>query len=129
MAHPSDLDGGALPRTRAHSDTIAENLELGQAWDDFGLVADIVVSITCFISTYLLLIYNMFQPFTNDFPRADIHELLSPDILHKVIKGTFKDHLVTWVEEYLTRTYDASTAKDILSDIDRRYVLLKFYQI
>lgn len=45
MAHPDDLDASALPRTRAHSNAIAENLELGQAWDDFGLVADIVVRI------------------------------------------------------------------------------------
>lgn len=45
MAHPDDLDAGALLQTHAHSDTVAENLELGQAWDDFGLVADIVVRI------------------------------------------------------------------------------------
>jgi Plavaka transposase len=60
------------------------------------------------------------QPFTNDFPRADIHELLSPDILHQVIKGTFKDHLVTWVEEYLVITHGKSRANEILDDIDRR---------
>jgi hypothetical protein len=50
----------------------------------------------------LTVIHRIFgQPFTEDFPRADIHELLSPDLLHQLIKGTFKDHLVTWVEEYL----------------------------
>ncbi|KAJ6591410.1 hypothetical protein B0H10DRAFT_1830050 [Mycena sp. CBHHK59/15] len=38
---------------------------------------------------------------TYDFPRADIHELLSSDLLHQVIKGTFKDHLVSWVADYL----------------------------
>lgn len=65
----------------------------------------------------------MFQPFTNDFPRADIHELLSPDILHQVIKGSFKDHLVTWVEDYLYKTHSSQKAKEILSDIDRRYVI------
>ncbi|KAF6751439.1 hypothetical protein DFP72DRAFT_991344 [Ephemerocybe angulata] len=41
------------------------------------------------------------QPFTSYFPRANIHDLLSPDLLHQIIKGTFKDHLVTWVVEYL----------------------------
>lgn len=45
MALPDNLDTGALLRTRAHSNAVAENLELGQAWDDFGIVADIVVRI------------------------------------------------------------------------------------
>jgi hypothetical protein len=39
--------------------------------------------------------------FTHGFSHADIvHILLSPEILHQLIKGTFKDHLVTWVNEY-----------------------------
>lgn len=61
------------------------------------------------------------QPFTDDFPRADILELLSPDLLHQLIKGTFKDHLVTWVGEYLTLTHGEARAKGILDDIDQRY--------
>ena len=60
------------------------------------------------------------QPFTNDFPRADIHELLSPDLLHQVIKGTFKDHLVTWVWEYLVLAHGEARANEIMDDIDRR---------
>jgi hypothetical protein len=60
------------------------------------------------------------QPFTNDFPRADIHELLAPDLLHQVIKGTFKDHLVDWVQTYLNKTHGKSHANEILDDIDRR---------
>jgi len=61
------------------------------------------------------------QPFTNNFPHADINELISPDLLHQVIKGTFKDHLVTWVEDYLVRTHRHTGANVILSDIDARY--------
>jgi hypothetical protein len=64
------------------------------------------------------------QPFTNSFPRADIHELLSPDILHQLIKGTFKDHLVTWVGQYLTAEYGKTRAKEILDDIDQRFAIL-----
>jgi hypothetical protein len=45
MAHPDDLDVNALPRTPTHSDAVAKNLELDEAWDDFGLVADIVLHI------------------------------------------------------------------------------------
>ncbi|OBZ66071.1 hypothetical protein A0H81_13963 [Grifola frondosa] len=64
------------------------------------------------------------SPFTNDFPRADIHELIAPDILHQLIKGTFKDHLVDWVEQYLVQTHGKSRAQHILADIDRRIAVV-----
>ena len=66
------------------------------------------------------------KPFTNNFPRADIHELLSPDLLHQIIKGTFKDHLVDWVAQYIKDTYSKSRANEILADIDRRLVQIPF---
>lgn len=46
--------------------------------------------------------------------------MISGDLLHQVIKGTFKDHLVTWVEEYLVRRYDKAGANELLDQIDRR---------
>ncbi len=62
------------------------------------------------------------QPFTFYFPRADIHELLTPDILHQLIKGTFKDHLILWVEQYIYLTAENKAAAErIFDDIDRRY--------
>jgi hypothetical protein len=64
---------------------------------------------------------SLLKPFTNDFPHADIHELIAPDILHQVIKGSFKDHLVQWIIKYLQLQYGETRAKDILDDIDRRY--------
>jgi Plavaka transposase len=65
---------------------------------------------------------SLFQPFTEYFPRADIHELLTPDLLHQVIKGTFKDHLVTWVVDYIKMNHTAAQSSKILADIDRRLV-------
>ena len=63
----------------------------------------------------------LLQPFTFYFPRADIHELLTPDLLHQLIKGTFKDHLVAWVEDNIYATADTEAeAKRILDVIDRR---------
>ncbi|KAI0289103.1 hypothetical protein B0F90DRAFT_1672605 [Multifurca ochricompacta] len=62
------------------------------------------------------------KPFTNDFPHADIHAMLSPDLLHQVIKGMFKDHLVTWVGEYLLREHGESKSHKILDEIDRQCI-------
>ncbi|KAF8522595.1 hypothetical protein BU17DRAFT_75141 [Hysterangium stoloniferum] len=84
---------------------LVREFELGLLWDGWGVVGDIV-------------------PFTNNFPHADINELISPDLLHQVIKGTFKDHLVTWVEEYLVLAHGRTQVNEILDDIDRRIALV-----
>ncbi|KAH8994189.1 hypothetical protein EDB92DRAFT_1934362 [Lactarius akahatsu] len=85
------------------------------------------VLISCIVTNwcakYLWKLYGVVgdvEPFTNDFPRADVYELLSPDLLHQIIKGTFKDHLVHWVSMYVRRKHRGAPGKAILDDIDRR---------
>ncbi|KAH9857837.1 hypothetical protein C2E23DRAFT_865564 [Lenzites betulinus] len=91
----------ASRRSHEHTQAALDALDLRSLWDDYGIVGDLT-------------------PFTSYFPRADIHELLSPDLLHQVIKGTFKDHLVSWVEEYLVLKHGKAGAAVIMADIDRR---------
>jgi hypothetical protein len=57
-----------------------------------------------------------------EFPHANIHKLLSPDLLHQVIKGTFKDHVVTWINEYLHIIHSETPANEIIDNIDWRYI-------
>ncbi|KAJ6629704.1 hypothetical protein B0H10DRAFT_2381236 [Mycena sp. CBHHK59/15] len=100
-ASREDLDGPSGRRTQTHTETLFDVLDHGTMWDQYGVVPDVL-------------------PFTWDFPRADIYELLSPDLLHQVIKGTFKDHLVAWVGEYLENEHGKAKTKKIMADIDRR---------
>ncbi|TFK17085.1 hypothetical protein FA15DRAFT_553625, partial [Coprinopsis marcescibilis] len=103
MAKPDDLDNpGAHQRTHEKTDVLIECFDPGILWKSYGVRADVV-------------------PFTHEFPRADIHKLMAPDLLHQVIKGTFKDHLVQWVMDYLVKTQGAPVATQIIADIDRRY--------
>ncbi|KAH9978484.1 hypothetical protein BJV77DRAFT_1062733 [Russula vinacea] len=52
-----------------------------------------------------VILWTDFGPFTHEFPP---------------IKGTFKDHLVTWVNEYLYEAHGETGANAIIGDIDRR---------
>ncbi|KAN0128104.1 hypothetical protein V8E53_014085 [Lactarius tabidus] len=101
-ALPTNLDGAESHR-RSHekTDILINTYNPRVLWDDFGVRHNIV-------------------PFTYFFPRADIHELLAPDLLHQLIKGVFKDHLVDWVMEYLYVTHGEKKSLEIIEDIDRR---------
>ncbi|KAF8804340.1 hypothetical protein BYT27DRAFT_7259320 [Phlegmacium glaucopus] len=80
--------------------------QVGELWDKFGIIPDVV-------------------PFTNDFERTNIHELLAPDLLHQLIKGTFQDHLVLWVKEYVYANNHPKAKTDaIMDDIDRRIAIV-----
>ncbi|KAG6825616.1 hypothetical protein H0H92_003051 [Tricholoma furcatifolium] len=98
---PDNLDGPEGRRTRELTQHLMDTWGPKELWDNYGINASVI-------------------PFTFDFPRADIYEMLSPDILHQLIKGTFKDHLVEWVGTSLVILHGETQAKEILDDIDRR---------
>ncbi|KAH9008927.1 hypothetical protein EDB83DRAFT_2322883 [Lactarius deliciosus] len=102
-----------------------EGFELGPLWDEYGLVDDVIMvnpSATHGYAVYrtvLVLRLQSVNPFTDGFPRADIYELLSLDLLHQ-LKGAFRDHLVTWVSDWVKAEYPAKEANRIFDDVDRR---------
>ncbi|KAJ3748188.1 hypothetical protein EV360DRAFT_57070 [Lentinula raphanica] len=100
----SALDGPLADQRTRRLDQILREQFGGQGrvlWDNYGMDEHII-------------------PFTEEFPRADIHEMLSPDLLHQIIKGCFKDMLVEWVIQYLIIEHGETRANEILDDIDRR---------
>ncbi|KAH9011095.1 hypothetical protein EDB83DRAFT_2322269 [Lactarius deliciosus] len=98
-------------RSKVLTKLLVEGFELGPLWDEYGLVDDVIMVNPSATHGY--------APFTDGFPRADIHELLSPDLLHQ-LKGAFKDHLVTWVNDRVKAEYPAKEANKTLDDVDRR---------
>ncbi len=102
-----------------HTEALTDALDVKVLWVDYGIVSSIMVHLILF--PWFFLWCNS-KPFTHGFPRANIHKLLSPNILHQMIKGTFKDHLVAWVVSYVKLVNTLQHAKKVLADIDRWYV-------
>ncbi|THH12583.1 hypothetical protein EW146_g7563 [Bondarzewia mesenterica] len=100
-APADDLDSGGIPRSHEYTCLLMDTYDVKTLWDRYGIIDNVL-------------------PFTTAFPRANIHELLSFDILHQVIKGTFKDHLMSWVESYLKVMHGANGVSAIIADIDQR---------
>ncbi|KAH9923725.1 uncharacterized protein BXZ73DRAFT_91410 [Epithele typhae] len=96
LAFPDELDNQGTPRFRALTDHLQDVFDPGTLWDVFGVVRDV-------------------EPFTYSFPRADIHDLVTPDLLHQLVKGTFKDHLTK------------RQALGILDDLDRQLAVVPIF--
>ncbi|KAG1801992.1 uncharacterized protein BJ212DRAFT_1450008 [Suillus subaureus] len=101
IAVRTNLNGSGMYHCHGHTDFLIDELHGDVLWDEFSIIGDLI-------------------PFTNNFPQADIHELLSFDLLHQLIKGAFKDHLVDWVAKYLKAAHRTRRAEEIMSDIDCR---------
>ncbi|KIM59004.1 hypothetical protein SCLCIDRAFT_27590 [Scleroderma citrinum Foug A] len=109
-ARNNNLDGGGGHRSRELTEALLDVLDPQTLLNDYGIVHNIV-------------------PFTSNFPRADIHELIAPDLLHQLIKGTFKDHVVTWINEYLELVHGKQCASEIIADIDRRIAAMPSFPV
>ncbi|KIM57459.1 hypothetical protein SCLCIDRAFT_130430, partial [Scleroderma citrinum Foug A] len=76
-AHRKKLDrkDDVCPCHHTHTKVLLDTFSSKVLWKEYGIFDDILVT--------------------------NIHELIAPDILHQIIKGTFKDHIVSWVESYI----------------------------
>jgi hypothetical protein len=114
------VDDDCRNRTHEYTNLLHQVYDPGGLWDLYGIVPDVIV---CELLAWFQSEFDhcdMLQPYTTGFPRADIHELLAPDLLHQIIKGVFKDHLVDWVVEYIHKVHGKKRGDDILADIDKR---------
>ena len=101
LARPDFLDNPSQNRSAAHTDILVEMHDEETLRKSYGIAPGATL-------------------YTSYFPRADIHELITPDLLHQVIKGVYKDHLVDWVCKYLEYLHSAAGGARVIDEIDRR---------
>ncbi|KAG1878856.1 hypothetical protein F4604DRAFT_1880188 [Suillus subluteus] len=99
LASLGDLDGGGLLCCQEHTDIlIHENIHSDTLWHEYGIISVLIMT--------------------------DIHKLISFDLLHQLVKGAFKDHLVDWVVKYLRLKHGTKRGDEIMSDIDHRITVV-----
>ncbi|KAF9220329.1 hypothetical protein BS17DRAFT_769406 [Gyrodon lividus] len=94
QATQENWDANAQTHCREFQEYLFKENSFQVLWDKYGIVGDLI-------------------PFTNDFPCANIHQLIAPNILHQLIKGCFKDHLVDWVKWWLKANHSRCEAERI----------------
>ena len=95
---------------------------LGWIWVDWGCCGEPFISYfygCC--SLYHLQYY--FTAVYKPLPHTDIHELLTLGLLHQLIKGAFKVHIITWIVTYIDAKHMKRWANQILNDIDHWWVI------
>ncbi|CCO36287.1 hypothetical protein BN14_10419 [Rhizoctonia solani AG-1 IB] len=67
------------------------------------------------------------KPFWADLPHTNIFTCLTPDILHQLHKGVFKEHLMNWCIKLVTRSHGSAAPIDDRFKLMPRHTQLRHF--